>query len=188
MGLVADLSTTPAIARCRNPGTHGLRVRTNRPSAMSNREPDVWGGQDRPETIHNCCQGGLIDISAGGLQVIVPYQKTTDSPSSEGYQQTPNKQDGWDEQKPNFKKGQFVGIRFTPMPYETPLTLSAQIRSILPTADNQGISLGLQIVGLEASTEGHQVLTRLIAVVGQYYQINQSGAKQLDKHTVTSMV
>ena len=72
------------------------------------------------------------------------------------------------------------------MPYETPLTFSAQIRNVLSTVDGQGISLGLQIVGLEASPEGHQVLTRLIAVVGRYYQINQSGAKQLDKQPITN--
>jgi hypothetical protein len=66
------------------------------------------------------------------------------------------------------------------------LTFSAQIRNILPTADGQGVSIGLQIVGLEASSEGHQVLTRLITVVGRYYQINQSGMKQSYKQAVTS--
>jgi hypothetical protein len=116
--------------------------------------------QDTSEEIHNCCHGRLVDISAGGAQVIVPRQNDTP--------------------KADFKKGQFIGMRFTPMPYETPLVLSAQIRNILPTADGKSASLGLQIVGLEASSEGRQVLTRLIGIVEQYYQINQSGVKQHD--------
>jgi len=103
------------------------------------------------------CQGKLVDISAGGLQIAVD-----------------------DEKRPDFKKGQFVGLRFTPMPYETPLMFNAQIRNILPTVDNRSICLGLQIVGLEASPEGRQVLQRLCNVVERYYQINQSSAKQQD--------
>jgi hypothetical protein len=103
------------------------------------------------------CQGKLVDISAGGAQIAVDAGQTQD-----------------------FKKGQFIGLRFTPMPYETPVMFDAQIRNILPTADNKSICLGLQIVGLEASPEGRQVLQRLCNVVEQYYQINQSSAKQQD--------
>jgi len=102
-------------------------------------------------------QGGLVDISAGGAQVAIDAAQIQD-----------------------FRNGQFIGLRFTPMPYETPLMLNAQIRNILPTVDGKSICLGLQIVGLEASPEGHQVLQRLCNVVEQYYQIIQSGAKQQD--------
>jgi len=102
-------------------------------------------------------QGKLIDISAGGAQIVVDAA-----------------------QNPDFRKGQFIGMRFTPMPYETPLMFNAQIRNILPTADNKSICLGLQTVGLEASSEGHQVLQRLCNVVEQYYQLNQSSVKQQD--------
>jgi len=119
---------------------------------------------DTATEMHNCCQGRLMDISAGGAQVIVPNQN--------------------DAGKANFKKGQFVSMRFTPLPYETPLVLSAQIRNVLPTADDQNASLGLQIVGLEASSEGREVLTRLIGIVERYYQINQSGVKQQAVHPV----
>jgi hypothetical protein len=116
--------------------------------------------------MHNCCQGRLMDISAGGAQVIVPNQN--------------------DAGKANFKKGQFISMRFTPLPYETPLVLSAQVRNALPTADDQNASLGLQIVGLEASSEGREVLTRLIGIVEKYYQINQSGVKQQAVHPVSN--
>jgi len=68
------------------------------------------------------------------------------------------------------------------------LVVSAQIRNILPTADGKSASLGLQIVGLEASPEGHEVLARLIGIVEQYYQINQSGARQRDIQPVRNTV
>lgn len=116
--------------------------------------------------IHNCCQGRLMDISAGGAQIIIPTQN--------------------DAGQASFKKGQFISIRFTALPYETPLMLSAQIRNILPTADEKNASLGLQFVGLEASSEGREVLNRLIEIVERYYQINQSGVKHQDKHPVTN--
>lgn len=116
--------------------------------------------------IHNCCQGRLIDISAGGAQIIIPILN--------------------DAGKAGFKKGQFVSMRFTPLPYETPLMLNAQIRNILPTADEKNASLGLQFVGLEASSEGREILNRLIGIVERYYQINQSDVKHQDKHPVTN--
>jgi hypothetical protein len=110
----------------------------------------------RSQSPYDCYwQGKLADISAGGLQIVVD-----------------------NGQKPDFKKGQFVGLRFTPMPYEMPLTLNAQIRNILPTADQKCICIGLQIVGLEASPEGLQVLQRLCDVVEHYYRINQSSGMQ----------
>lgn len=108
-------------------------------------------------------QGRLVDISAGGAQIALDSS---------------NKED--------FKNGQFLGIRFTPMPYETPVMFNAQIRSILPTADGGNICLGLQIVGLEASLEGREVLHRLCTVVEQYHQMNQSSVKQQDFHRIPS--
>ena len=116
--------------------------------------------QETADEIRNCCHGRLIDVSAGGAQIVVPQQNGLG--------------------RADFKKGQFVGMRFTPMPYETPLVLSAQIRNVLPTADGKSSSLGLQFVGLEASSEGRRALTRLIGIVERYYQINQPGPKQQD--------
>ena len=113
--------------------------------------------QDTTVELRQCCHGRLIDISAGGAQVVVPHESLITGA--------------------NFKRGQFISMRFTPMPYETPIVLCAQIRNILPTADGKYSSLGLQIVGLEASCEGHEVLNRLIGIVEQYYQINQQVQK-----------
>ena len=130
----------------------------------SGRREEADPKHDAVVETHNCCQGRLMDISAGGTQVIVPKQN--------------------DAGQASFKKGQFISIRFTPMPYETPLILNAQIRNILPTVDEQSSSLGLQFVGLEASPEGRTVLSRLIGIVERYYQINQSGVKYQDKQPV----
>ena len=123
---------------------------------------------DSADEMKNCCHGSLIDISAGGAQVAVPQPE-----GSAGI---------------DFKKGQFVGMRFTPMPYETPVLLSAQIRNILPTADGKSAALGLQIVGLEASAEGREVLTRLTGIVEKYYQMNQISAKKQPVEPVASPV
>ena len=110
-----------------------------------------------------CWQGKLADISTGGAKIVVDAM-----------------------QRPDFKKGQFIELRFTPMPYEMPLMFDARIRNILPTADEKSICLGLQIVGLEASPEGRQVLQRLCNVVEAYYRINQCSAKQRDFQTTSS--
>jgi hypothetical protein len=124
------------------------------------------GGHDSADEMKNCCHGRLIDISAGGAQVVVPQP------------------DG--SAAIDFKKGQFVGVRFTPMPYETPVLVSAQIRNILPTADGRSAALGLQIVGLEASAEGREILARLTGIVEKYYQMNQTSTKQQSVEAVAN--
>jgi hypothetical protein len=139
--------------------------------------------KNRPQL--NCCQGRLLDISAGGVQVVIPLQQTEETSAENQAGLVSDENCQAEVARPNFRKGQFVGIRFTPLPYEMPLTLSAQIRSILPTADNLGLSIGMQIVGLEASAEGHQLLTRLITVVGRYYQMNESGNRQRNNEAVS---
>lgn len=143
-----------------------------------------------PRTEQSCeyCQGRLIDISAGGAQLIAPLKYEDLCSESDETNFEPDNSMITSIEKMNFKKGQFIGLRFTPMPYETPITLSAQIRNVLPTEDGQGISIGLQIVGLEASPEGHQVLSRLIGIVGKYYQLNQTGVKHTKNQEAASLV
>jgi len=139
------------------------------------------------EQLNNYCQGRLIDISAGGAQVIIPYPSEESAPApvrdSNGNISKSVTADGLE-----FRKGQFIGMRFTPMPYETPIMISAQIRNILPTSEGNSASLGLQIVGLEASPEGREILAKLIDVVEKYYQINQSGARQQDIQPAQNIV
>jgi hypothetical protein len=123
------------------------------------------GNRAGQEKVHAYSEGHLMDISAGGAQVIIPSKGTRPCLSA-----GPARGAGEAE----FRKGQFLGVRFTPLPYETPLMFNAQIRNVLPTADHTGLCLGLQIVGLEASDEGRQVLSRLAQVVDRYHQIGQS--------------
>jgi len=136
------------------------------------KEADPKHNKGRPETdgddqvpASHYWQGKLIDISAGGTQVAIDAV-----------------------QREEFKTGQFIGLRFTPMPYETPLMFNARIRNILPTADGESVCLGVQIVGLEASFEGRQILQRLCNVVERYYQINQSSIKQQDFQRTPSTI
>jgi hypothetical protein len=112
------------------------------------------------EKTHTYFEGRLMDISAGGAQVIVPLRRSAEAQADTGGEA-------------DFHKGQFMGVRFTPMPYETPLMFNAQIRNVLPTADRTGLCIGLQIVGLEASEEGREVLGRLTKVVEHYHKVNQ---------------
>jgi len=101
------------------------------------------------------CQGTLVDISAGGAQVMLDSNLPAGRP---------------------FRKGQFIAMRFTPLPYERPIVLNAQIRNALPRADGRTIFLGLQIVGLEASPEGRKTLNRLVGIVERYYHMNQASS------------
>jgi hypothetical protein len=144
--------------------------------------------RDAKDETRNYWQGRLVDISAGGAQVVVDggfdQRPLSDLGSPAQGQEDSQFAKEHEIGAPDFKKGQFIGLRFTPMPYEMPLMCDAQIRNILPTADGKSICLGLQIVGLEASAEGRQVLQRLCNVVERYYQINQSSAKQQDMQPI----
>ncbi|MBN1506371.1 MAG: PilZ domain-containing protein [Sedimentisphaerales bacterium] len=128
----------------------------------------IWhrsGSRQVREPMHNYYESRLMDLSAGGAQVVVPVRngKTESAPGAGAFE---------------FHKGQFVGVRFTPLPFETPLVFNAQIRNILPTADHSALCLGLQIVGLEASEDGRQTLARIATVVERYYDMNQASGKQ----------
>ena len=161
------------------------------------------GNRTSEDRTHAYCEGRLMDISAGGAQVVVPlkhgfgggpagHDSGSSSPTPNTVpvdppqpvvgrvQSAPDTANGPTAPRAgtagaaDFRKGQFLGVRFTPMPYEIPLMFNAQVRNVLPTADHAGLCLGLQIVGLEASEEGRQTLSRLANVVERYHQINQS--------------
>lgn len=101
----------------------------------------------------NVCQawqGKLVDISADGLQVAVDFL-----------------------QGPDLEVEQFVGLSFAPLPDETTLAFNAYVRSITPAASGKSLCIGLEMVGLEASSEGRLILQRLCNVVGQYDRMNK---------------
>ena len=93
----------------------------------------------------------LLDISLGGIQIAVKASGSI-----------------------VFEKGQSVGLRFTPFEYETPISFTAVVRTVLPTADKRHLTLGLETIGLEASPEGRLILSRLASVVEQYDKLNSN--------------
>ncbi len=115
----------------------------------------IWHRRQGRVPIEHRCPGSLVDLSAGGVQIAIEAAL-----------------------KPNFKKGQFVSLCFTPAPYEEPLRLDGQIRTILPAAGDKNICFGLQLVGLEATSEGRKALERLCRIVEKYHQMNQENTKQ----------
>ena len=104
--------------------------------------------------LENYWQGRLLNISAGGIQIAM------DS-----------------EQGPNFKIGQLVGLQFTPMSYQKPIHVEGQVRHIAQGAGGQGLCVGVEFVGLEASGQGRQKLRRIIKTVNDYERKNRRRGK-----------
>lgn len=98
-------------------------------------------------------QGQLVDLSAGGLRLIIGMDK-----------------------KDCFTVGQVVGIQFTPMYYQKPILAEGHLRYITEDEETQLLYLGIEFLGLEASVEGRQILQRLLDIVSEYQQLNH-GAK-----------
>lgn len=116
------------------------------------RHPDDH--KNSPASAHSrTWKGQLVDLSAGGLQLAIDAKLLQDS---------------------DFKSGQFIGLQFVPIPYEDPLTFTAQLRNISPTANGRSVCFGMQIVGLELDFQGRSILSKIVQVVEQYHQINQS--------------
>ena len=106
-------------------------------------------------------QGRLFNLSAGGAQITVDL-----------------------DQKDNYKVGQLVGVQFTPMSYEKPLLLEAHVRYLMMDPEHGQFRVGVEFLGLEASPEGRQALSRLIEVTNEYEHMNQA-ASQSD-HSVSA--
>jgi len=113
--------------------------------------PDSMGSA----SVSQAWQGRLVEISAAGLLVAVDFS-----------------------QGPDLQVGQFIGLRFTPLPHETRLGFNAYVRSLTPTASDESLCVGLEMVGLEASPEGRLVLQRLCNVVEQYSKINAKKSRK----------
>ncbi|MBE0535584.1 MAG: PilZ domain-containing protein [Phycisphaerae bacterium] len=101
--------------------------------------------------LDNYWQGRLLDLSAGGMQIAVDV-----------------------DQGVNFRPGQLVGLQFTPMPHQKPLLLEAQVKHLASKTDGKEFYIGVEFIGLETSGEGRQKLRRLIDIVHEYDDINQT--------------
>ncbi len=136
-------------------------------------------GKSRPQNEPSrYCHGQLIDISAGGAQVALEaaFEVNSDPESDRRGWYVASSPPATDKEAvpPGFHNGQFIEMRFVPMPHEAPILLAAQIRNIWPSAEGDKLYLGLQLVGLEATAEGHQLLARLVNVVEQYHRMNET--------------
>lgn len=159
VGTLPDSMSTPALTLAIPEDIDVMQrrsyLRVNVPESMKvqvefwHRDYDGSNGWILPGICDNW-RGELVDISAGGMRIVIDAQ-----------------------QKDHFEAGQLLGLRFTPMPDQTPLTFNAHIRNILPTADDENICIGVQMIGLEASPEGRLVLQRLCNIVDQYHQMDR---------------
>lgn len=99
-------------------------------------------------------QGQLMNLSAGGAQVCVP--STIED---------------------CFRPNQLVGLQFTPMFYQKPILLEAQIIHIKPEQSKGELYLGLEFLGLEVSIDGRSILHRLTEIVEEYAKANNTPAQ-----------
>jgi c-di-GMP-binding flagellar brake protein YcgR len=99
----------------------------------------------------NCWQGELVDLSAGGLQVSVSATHS-----------------------PDFKCGQLLGLQFTPMSYQIPISVEGEVRHLAEAPQKSRTYIGVEFVGLEATREGREKLRRIVGTVDTY--IEEGGA------------
>lgn len=98
--------------------------------------------------LESCWQGQLIDLSAGGTQLRV-----------DKYRQS------------NFREGQIVGIRFTPLPYKKTLIVEGRIKHIAGSNDDKDIiTLGIEFMGLEANADGRSKIEQIMSAVTVYQE------------------
>ncbi len=126
-------------------------LRVNVPDSI-NVEAQLWhratAAEDNGRAVAQVCHGfaaKLVSLAADRLEIAV----STD-------------------QGPDFSKGQYVRLKFTPLDNETPISLNAYVRHVLPAREAKEVVIELEMVGLEASPEGRMVLRRLCNVVSRY--------------------
>ncbi len=95
-------------------------------------------------------QGKMINLSAGGTQVAVSSSLAD-----------------------CFTPGQLIGMQFTPMFYQKPILVEAQIIHLKPDNETGKLFLGLEFLGLEVSIDGRNILHRLMDVVEEYAKMNK---------------
>lgn len=109
-----------------------------------------YNDEARKAPDENYWQGKLLDLSAGGLRLVI-----------EGWQQS------------YFNVDQFIGLQFTPMSYQKPIVLEGQIKHIQIIEDGEKLCIGAEFLGLEASNEGRKKLRRLVEVIDSYQIENE---------------
>jgi hypothetical protein len=117
-----------------------------------------WHRGYSDDTVHasveSYWQGQLINLSAGGCQIAVP------SVISDCFQ-------------PN----QLIGLQFTPMFYQKPILVEAQIIHLRTEETEKKTYLGVEFLGLEVSIGGRTILHRLMEVVEEYAKLNNASVE-----------
>lgn len=103
--------------------------------------------------LENYWQGDLIDLSAGGLRILIDTQQVK-----------------------NFRVGQIVGLQFTPLPYEKPIVVEGQVKRIGDGSDAKTKYVGIEFLGLEAAGEGREKLHRIIDTINEYEHESSEGS------------
>ncbi len=107
--------------------------------------------------LENYWQGKLIDLGAGGMQIGIDL-----------------------EEGPNFRVGQLIGLQFTPMSYEKPMLLEAQVKHLAENAEDKKLYVGVEFIGLEGSGEGRKKLRRLVSIVDEYERQNDLAGRSAE--------
>lgn len=109
--------------------------------------------------VENYWQSSLLDLSAGGVLAEI------------------DKSHGGD-----FRSGQLVGLQFTPLPYEKPLLLEGQIKHIGSESGSGMLQLGIQFMGLEASSDGREKLGRITETVDMYSGYDHAAETKIESN------
>lgn len=109
--------------------------------------------------LENYWQGDLMDLSAGGLRIMIGSQQVK-----------------------NFRTEQIVGLQFTPMPYEKPIVVEGLVKRIGDGYDTDTKFVGIEFLGLEAAGEGREKLHRIIDTINEY----ENAAKNRDLQPLSS--
>ena len=102
------------------------------------------------EPSENYWQGTLVDLSAGGLLTCI-------DPDSAQY----------------FKQDQYLGLQFTPMCYQKPITLEGKINRIDQCDETGNLNIAVEFMGLEATSQGRDKIHRLISIINTYSMQNK---------------
>jgi c-di-GMP-binding flagellar brake protein YcgR len=111
---------------------------------------------DTTDQSGSCWQAYLVDLSAGGMGL--KMGKT---------------------QLPALVEGQQVDLEFVPLPDQEPLRLQGRFRHATDAPEAGQSLLGFQLVGLEMSEEGRQILRR-IGRIASLYQRQEPLSKHSD--------
>lgn len=158
---------------------HCRRFMVNRPAACERVHRRAYERVPVPEDMHidllfwhrgytdgqsgvpmeNYWQSSLLDLSAGGMLAEIDKSHEKD-----------------------FRRGQLVGLQFTPLPYEKPLLLEGQIKHIAFDSKSDKLQLGIKFVGLEASSDGREKLTRITKTVTTYSNHSNTAKEKIEQN------